>query len=276
MHQTQLDILPPRNLVALLHETFVIYGAHLWHFLALVAIIQIPLGLLLMVYMLFDRSALQFTINLIVSSLGTVIVYGAASTAVGQHYVRGNISISDCYARATWRLVSLIWLAAILAVGMLVLVSPLLLENASSTRALLLIPMIVSLVLLIWWFTSIPAVVTEGTRATQALRRTYGLMSGSKWRIAGIFFILFLVALGLSILVNIPFALLTGLSGTGLASTTSMAIQGIGSIFVETIVLPVLFIAGTLLYYDLRVRKEQYNVSELSEEMGISRVISRA
>jgi len=71
--------------------------------------------------------------------------------------------------------------------------------------------------------------------------------------------------------VNIPFVVLAGLSGTGLASTTSMAIQGIGSIFVETIVLPVLFIAVTLLYYDLRVRKEQYNVSALSEEMGIGK-----
>ena len=31
---------------------------------------------------------------------------------------------------------------------------------------------------------------------------------------------------------------------------------------------PIVFIAGTLLYYDLRVRKEQYDLSALSQEMG--------
>jgi hypothetical protein len=60
------------------------------------------------------------------------------------------------------------------------------------------------------------------------------------------------------------------LTGAEPASTTPGAIQNLGSIFVEMIVLPVLFIAGTLLYYDLRVRKEQYNVSALSQEMGIA------
>ena len=270
MQRPQPD-LSPRSLSALLNETFVIYGTHLWRFLALVAVVQIPLGLLLLVVVgVFDRSALQFAINLIVSSLGTAIVYGAASTAVGQHYVTGGVNIADCYARASWRLLSLVWLAALLAGGVLAFLSPLLFGGDSFLGVVLLIPMFVALALMIWWFTSIPAVVTEGNRALQALQRTWSLMSGSIWRVVGIFFVLLLVALGLSIVINIPFAVLLGVTGVGLASTTGEAVQGIGSIFVETIVLPVLFIAGTLLYYDLRVRKEQYNVSALSQEMGIA------
>lgn len=270
MQQPRPD-LSPRSLGALLNETFVIYGTHLWRFLALVAVVQIPLGLLLLVVVgVFDRSALQFAINLIVSSLGTAIVYGAASTAVGQHYVTGGVNIADCYARASWRLLSLVWLAALLAGGVLAFLSPLLFGGGSLLGVVLLIPMFVALALMIWWFTSIPAVVTEGNRALQALQRTWSLMSGSIWRVVGIFFVLLLVALGLSIVINIPFAVLLGVTGVGLASTTGEAVQGIGSIFVETIVLPVLFIAGTLLYYDLRVRKEQYNVSALSQEMGIA------
>lgn len=270
MPQPQTD-LSPRSLGALLNETFVIYGKHFWRFLALVAVVQIPMGLLLLALItVLDRSAVQFAVTLIVSALGTAIVYGAASTAVGQHYVTGGINITDCYARAAWRLVSLVWLAAILAGVVPVFLSPLLYGGESLTAALLIVPMFASLAILIWWFTSIPAVVTEGRRALQALRRTLGLMSGSMWRVVGIFFVLSLVALGLSIVANLPFAVLLSLTGAEPASTTPGAIQNLGSIFVEMIVLPVLFIAGTLLYYDLRVRKEQYNVSALSQEMGIA------
>ena len=42
----------------------------------------------------------------------------------------------------------------------------------------------------------------------------------------------------------------------------------LGGIAVEIVVAPIVFIAGTLLYYDLRVRKEQYDLSALSQEMG--------
>ena len=44
----------------------------------------------------------------------------------------------------------------------------------------------------------------------------------------------------------------------------------VGATIGSIIVLPVTYIPATLLYYDLRVRKEGYNVSRLSEEMGFA------
>jgi hypothetical protein len=35
-------------------------------------------------------------------------------------------------------------------------------------------------------------------------------------------------------------------------------------------VLPVLFIAGTLVYYDVRIRKEQFDLTVLRREMGLA------
>jgi hypothetical protein len=57
------------------------------------------------------------------------------------------------------------------------------------------------------------------------------------------------------------------LFGTEQTSTIFVTMQSISSIFVETLVLPVLFIGGTLLYIDLRVRKEQFSVSTLRQEI---------
>ena len=40
---------------------------------------------------------------------------------------------------------------------------------------------------------------------------------------------------------------------------------------VSILIAPVTFIATTLLYYDLRIRKENYDIERLSTEMGYER-----
>ena len=42
------------------------------------------------------------------------------------------------------------------------------------------------------------------------------------------------------------------------------------SLIVVTITTPLLSIAGTLLYYDLRVRREEYDLATLSQELGLA------
>ena len=69
---------------------------------------------------------------------------------------------------------------------------------------------------------------------------------------------------------NIPFAILfEGLSieqVSVLNQRLAILVTAISSI----IALPVLFIFSTLLYYDLRVRKEEYSLIDMSSETGIA------
>ena len=44
----------------------------------------------------------------------------------------------------------------------------------------------------------------------------------------------------------------------------------LGGVLVGIFVLPVLFIAGTLVYYDVRIRKEQFDLTVLRREMGLA------
>ena len=69
---------------------------------------------------------------------------------------------------------------------------------------------------------------------------------------------------------NIPFAILfQGLSieqVSVLNQILAILVANISSI----IALPVVFIFSTLLYYDLRVRKEEYSLVDMSSETGIA------
>ena len=55
-----------------------------------------------------------------------------------------------------------------------------------------------------------------------------------------------------------------------LALLAFLALVVLGQVIVGIVVPPVLFIAWTLLYYDMRVRKEEYDVAALSRELGIA------
>ena len=76
-----------------------------------------------------------------------------------------------------------------------------------------------------------------------------------------------LVALGLAILVRLPFELAIVASGTVDGSLLSNIWVVLSDIMIRIAVLPVLFIAGTLLYYDVRVRNEKYDLATLSREL---------
>ena len=88
----------------------------------------------------------------------------------------------------------------------------------------------------------------------------------------GISLVFLLVALGLGIVLAIPFALLSLVVGGGPTSGLSDWILALGRVVVGVGVPPVLFISGTLLYYDLRLRKEEYSFAGLSREMGMAPV----
>ncbi len=76
-----------------------------------------------------------------------------------------------------------------------------------------------------------------------------------------------LVILGLIILVTLPFVSLVLIATSG-QSVVALLLYALSRELMYVVVMPVLFIAGTLTYYDLRVRKEQYDIETLSREMG--------
>ena len=262
--------MPSRNLPKLLDETFVIYGRHFWRFASLAAFVQIPVSLVtLAVFLMDDDSGAAFFALFMLGSLGTIFVYGAVVYAVGQQYVSGGISVRACYARAWWRVVSLAVYALILS-G---ITYGILLSLAHVTQLVVVASVaLVAIVVIVHMSMAVQAAIVQGYKTAGALKRSYSLVRGKWWRIFGILLVIGLVATGLGIVASIPFAIPLMVLGADPGSQAANYIQALGGLAVRTFVLPVIFIAGTLLYYDLRVREEEYDLTKLTQEMGLAAV----
>jgi hypothetical protein len=134
-----------------------------------------------------------------------------------------------------------------------------------------LVLLIMMLMFVIYMTTAAPAVMVEGYRSLGALRRGFALARRTEFRILLNLMVYSLVALGLVIVILLPFLIVGSVTAAGEEFTLVGRIAvTVGAILGSVIVLPVTYIPATLLYYDLRVRKEGFNVSRLSEEMGFA------
>jgi len=279
MSTTPPEMGPPalseHSLVGLLDETFSIYFRHFWRFAKLCAPVQLPSGIVsILLLELFHGPALTeaaaFVVAAFVGIFGAVFLFGAGATAVGQHYVTGDIVLLSCYQRAWWKVVSLAIIAIVAAFFLLVAPMAMLVKNETwiaGTAAVVLIP---AFALLIYWSLAVQAVVVEGYSPMEALHRSTRLIKGNWWRIFGITVVLGLIATGLRLVAIIPFVVAASIVSTEPASNAAGSILALGGVIVGIFVLPVLFIAVTLVYYDVRVRKEHFDLTALSREMGLA------
>ena len=260
-----------RGLGDILNETFVIYGSHFKRFIVLVAVIQLPVALLTSIPV--DNRIFGIVLNLI-NFIALTFAYGAAIFAVGQHYVASQVNVGVCYTRVLWRAKSVLMLGGIQAV--LVATFLTLSEVMIETEQLVIIPvalvlLAVMLMFVIYMTTAAPAVIVEGYRSLSALRRGFALARRTELRILLNLVVYSLLALGLLIVIMLPFLIVASVTAAGEEFTLAGQIAvSVGATLGSIIVLPVTYIPATLLYYDLRVRKEGYNVSRLSEEMGFA------
>jgi hypothetical protein len=110
-------------------------------------------------------------------------------------------------------------------------------------------------------------VVLEDSPAVAALQRSWSLVSGQFWRVFGTVLVLSLmVSIARSIMVYpIQFGLM--LLGENMLLVTHAVTQGVG-VVAQLLTFP-LMIAGTvLLYYDLRIRKEGFDLAAMAEAIG--------
>ena len=250
----QTSALPPRTLGDILNETFIIYGKRFPRFLVLVGVVQVPLSLLAMV---LGHGLPGYVVGATILPFAMACVCGAVAWAVGQHYVKGEIGVMSCYSKVVWRLLSLLVVAGLLVVSIAVDV----------VLVVLVVPtLILSVYIFLYLGLTVSAVMVEGYKPRGALDRIFELLRGSWLRVFGIGAVVLLVTLGMALLLATPFAL----ASDGAGSTFDEVLMAIGGMVVLVGVTPVMAISLTLIYYDLRVRKEQYNLSALSREMGLA------
>ena len=127
-----------------------------------------------------------------------------------------------------------------------------------------------------WGLYGLP-VMFEGTTARNALRRSTELVKGTWWRAFGIMLAIFLIAIMIQFIFQTSFLMLAQVSGTedttlletlrrlfvptpGEIEWRSYAIQRFVTIGIAALTMPLGAIGSALLYFDLRIRKEAFDI----------------
>jgi hypothetical protein len=120
-----------------------------------------------------------------------------------------------------------------------------------------------------------PALVLEDIPAPAAMSRSWFLTKGFRWKMLGLVIVV-------GIIVAIPSLALGFLRGGGMAmqaqveySSTDIAWE-IAAQFISTLIYPLLYCALTVAYYDLRVRKEGFDLELLESTLAHALPTGRA
>lgn len=185
------------------------------------------------------------------SALVTVLTTAACVKAVSDAYLDRPTEIGISLRFAARRLIPLLWLA---------IMSAILLVFAF---LLLVIP---GIWLYAAWSVATPALLIEGCGPWAALRRSYRLVRSRWWPTAGA---LIVSELMVTIVGGAIQALLVGIFLTGSSVVVVVALVSLAAAVSAVLTRPFVAAVRTVLYYDLRVRKEGFDVELLAEQLGI-------
>jgi hypothetical protein len=183
----------------------------------------------------------------------SLLTTAACVKAVSDIYLGQNADLRTSLRFALRRLASLLWLEILLGFGVVLAAIALILPG---------------IWLYVAWSVATPALLIEGCRGRRALGRSFRLVRGRWWPTAGV---LFVAAVMVALVGGAIQAGLVALSLAGDRGSVVLAVVVVSLAAAVSAVLTRPFQAAvtTVLYYDLRVRHEGYDVTLLAEQLGL-------
>jgi hypothetical protein len=116
------------------------------------------------------------------------------------------------------------------------------------------------------WSVSVPAMLHEGTGVWSSMQRSFELVKGRWWSVAGVLLLSQLVAFILRLILSGLFGvLLTAGASNQVATFIRSAVVGSLS---GVLITPFLAATIAIMYFDLRVRKEGFDLELLAQRLG--------
>jgi hypothetical protein len=298
--------LAPKSLEVILKETFSIYKSNFLRLIAIVAIVQVPIviltivaNLLMPVYGALETEAsppltylLWIPIYLALFA-ASIWMGGAVIHAVSEQYFNQPVSISRAYSFAWRRMGDMFWaviLAYLAIFGIFlaaILISVILSVAVGGTYGwLIAFAIAVTLIFIVApaaiylginWAFILPTALLEGCGPTTALSHSTALVKQNWWRVLGIMLLLLTIVSIIAMIFYIPamigattWAISGAMTGAEAELPTGMMVWAIlGGAIGGIISAPIGIIGITLLYFDLRVRKQGYSLDALADELGL-------
>ncbi|OLE76108.1 MAG: hypothetical protein AUG02_05990 [Chloroflexi bacterium 13_1_20CM_2_70_9] len=160
---------------------------------------------------------------------------------------------------------AILWIVLLAIAGVLTAVTQQTAVGVLAFVAASCIGLVVTIYLAASWLVAPVVVTLEGVGPTTALDRSWKLADGHRWRILGIQLLLLVLQLVLSGLISALF--IVGLSQD---QTVQVIVQQLVNFAANIVWAPIQWAAFTVFYYDLRVRKEAFDLQVAAEALPTS------
>lgn len=273
--------LRPLGLGELLDRTFFLYRRH---FLLFAGILALP-NLILLTFQLagvaihpgrvatFPLTTFIWTIATAIVGLGVAAAaQGGTVIAVSKAHLGHSASIAESFAGMKGRIIYL----ALLLIGTWVLIGlivgiPTLIGFAfrGFWIAVFAIPgVIAGLFFVLSWALTVPVAVLEDTSFFESLRRSSDLTKGYRGRVFVIYFLFLILFYAVIMAWEFPILFIVGTAVRNHHNVDSMLLWTriaipICTFLTSALVGPLMTIGLSLLYYDLRVRKEAFDLQHM-------------
>ncbi len=272
-YSTDPNALEPMTVIQVIDRTFRIYRDHFIAFIGMVAIITVPLTLI--DYVLTSDTAASLTqaqaatvgfdiprgvwlgliLSIIMLIIQSIVVNGLITHISSEYHLGRKIGIGEAFSEARGRLWPLT--LALLLIGVIFIGSMILLGVVSAlcAVALILFPIIAYLVMTVYFYI-VPVMILERVNVNAGISRAMYLGKQRFWPTIGLFLLIYIMIVLISTIISVVLSLVTrGVSQTGFYSGTDL-VSTLAEMVVNIFVTPILPIALTIMYYDIRVRIE--------------------
>ena len=258
----------PMSIGRILDQAFRIYKSRFIRFIAIIAVIQIPISLIrvltqtLLIQQEYSDEGVSINIVLAGSSnllmvflmmLGQTLCSGALTRSVAETYLGRDMSVGQAYGHVLPKFLTLILASVLVSIcvgfGFLLLVVP-------------------GVIFSLWFALTTPAIIMEDLGATPGMSRSRTLVKGNLGKVFAVGFLAFVLML----VITLPF----GFAGTFLNrvvaqdnQTIAVLISQLCETLGQLITTPIGAITSILLYYDLRIRKEGFDLQMMIESMDV-------
>ncbi|MFN8501661.1 glycerophosphoryl diester phosphodiesterase membrane domain-containing protein [Kouleothrix sp.] len=244
----------------------------------------------------FSQIIAYYALIVLLSVVQYLVVYnlitGALANAIARSYLGQPISIVAAYRIGARRVLALIgaslvpFVLFLLAFGLVAgcafaaFWSTGLLDGRQPNAALtfvaalgliglVLLLMLGALLLYVRLLFTTQAIVIEGHGSLAGLRRSWRLVGLSFWRSVGMVLLVYVFVWLISTVVQLPMVALAAAAAFAFDNLAlSQGLNLLATYAVLILVLPLQFIIFTLLYYDVRMRKEGYDLELIAQQAG--------
>lgn len=290
----------------LLDSAFTLYRRNLRLILSIAAIVQLPLALVsFLAYELTGISgttariqqltggttltprqatdllgsvAPAFVVLLVIALLQGLVVQpiatAAMTRAVSDLYLDRPAGVGPSYAAVAQRFWAVLGVALLLfAVGVglfagafgIVVLAVLVLGPGGVAILVVVLPgaVVAAVIMYTRWLFAAVVVMLERAGPVNALRRSWRLVRGSTPRVFGITLLVGIITAILSAIVTALLSIATQVGDV----TVRLVLSQLASLIVSVLVQPISFIVVVLVYYDLRIRREAFDIEMLASSL---------